>query len=71
MSANNTTPPDNVTPLRAARKCAICNKPASQKFHPFCSARCANIDLNRWLSGAYIIAVSDDEQEDEQSEQDE
>jgi len=60
-----------VIPLRPARKCAICRKPASQKFHPFCSSRCANIDLNRWLSGAYIIPVSENEEEDENPERDE
>ncbi len=68
MSGNNA---NNVTPLRAARKCPVCQKPASQKFHPFCSARCANIDLNRWLNGAYIIPASEDEEEDEQPGQDE
>ncbi len=62
---------NNVTPLRPARKCAICNKPARQKFHPFCSARCANIDLNRWLSGTYVIPSSEDEEDDELPEQDE
>jgi endogenous inhibitor of DNA gyrase (YacG/DUF329 family) len=30
-------------------------------FTPFCSKRCANIDLNRWLSGAYAIAAVEDE----------
>jgi len=62
---------NKVIPMRQVRKCAICNKPASQKFHPFCSARCANIDLNRWLSGAYVIPSSEDEEEDEEPVQDE
>ncbi|AEQ50448.1 hypothetical protein KKY_405 [Pelagibacterium halotolerans B2] len=26
-----------------------------QQFHPFCSARCADVDLNRWLKGNYVI----------------
>jgi len=59
----------NVTPFRPARKCAICNKPASQKFHPFCSARCANVDLNRWLSSAYVIPASELEEEDDRPDQ--
>lgn len=47
--------PDNVVKLRPARPCPVCGKPASQADHPFCSPRCADIDLNRWLSGAYVI----------------
>lgn len=36
--------------------CAICEKnPATPKFHPFCSARCADVDLGRWLKGNYVI----------------
>jgi endogenous inhibitor of DNA gyrase (YacG/DUF329 family) len=37
------------------RGCAICGKPQTEKFRPFCSARCADIDLNRWLKGGYAI----------------
>ena len=40
---------------RPIRPCPICGKPSVEKFHPFCSARCADVDLNRWLSGAYVI----------------
>ena len=48
-------PKDNVIKLKPVRPCPICGKPSAQAFHPFCSARCADIDLNRWLSGAYVI----------------
>ena len=41
--------------------CPICKKIAVQKFQPFCSKRCADIDLGRWLKGSYIIAGSDSE----------
>lgn len=57
-----------------AKTCPICGKPSSDKFRPFCSARCADIDLNRWLSGAYVIpadADKDDEEGPEQPEDDE
>lgn len=37
------------------RPCPICGKPAVQRFKPFCSARCADIDLGRWLKGSYVI----------------
>ena len=35
--------------------CPICGKPSVPDYRPFCSKRCADIDLNRWLSGAYVI----------------
>ncbi|MCF8474414.1 MAG: DNA gyrase inhibitor YacG [Emcibacter sp.] len=36
--------------------CPICKKhPAEPKFHPFCSARCADVDLGRWFKGSYAI----------------
>lgn len=40
----------------AAGKCPICGKPTQHAVRPFCSARCADIDLGRWVSGAYVIA---------------
>ena len=35
--------------------CPICGKPADVKVKPFCSARCRQVDLNRWLSESYRI----------------
>jgi endogenous inhibitor of DNA gyrase (YacG/DUF329 family) len=35
--------------------CPICGKPAAGGSKPFCSKRCADIDLNRWLKGSYSI----------------
>jgi uncharacterized protein len=37
--------------------CPICGKTAVQRFRPFCSRRCADVDLNRWLSGVYAVPV--------------
>ena len=48
----------------ATKSCPICSKPAVEKFGPFCSRRCANVDLNRWLSGVYAVPVKDEEDED-------
>jgi uncharacterized protein len=39
----------------SARKCPTCGKPMVEHFHPFCSKRCADIDLGRWLKGGYAI----------------
>jgi uncharacterized protein len=47
------------------RACPICGKPAAMQFRPFCSRRCADVDLNRWLSGVYAIPVAEDERENE------
>jgi endogenous inhibitor of DNA gyrase (YacG/DUF329 family) len=44
--------------------CPICGKPEDAAYHPFCSKRCADIDLNRWLSGIYAIPVKQEEDED-------
>ncbi|HET6375840.1 MAG TPA: DNA gyrase inhibitor YacG [Methylocella sp.] len=37
------------------RPCPVCGKPAVFAFRPFCSKRCADIDLHRWLGGVYAI----------------
>jgi uncharacterized protein len=49
--------------------CPICGRPVEQKFRPFCSRRCADVDLNRWLSGVYVVPVTEDEEEDERREE--
>ena len=54
--------------------CPICQKPADPKYRPFCSSRCADIDLARWLRGDYIIpgsAVEEEESPDREGEQSE
>ncbi|WP_317993764.1 DNA gyrase inhibitor YacG [Bartonella gliris] len=43
------------SPLRPPHPCPICGQMAQQNSYPFCSTRCRAIDLNRWLSGAYIL----------------
>ena len=48
--------------LKPRRPCPICSKPSLQKFHPFCSARCSQIDLNRWLGGNYAIPAVENEE---------
>jgi len=49
----------------ATSKCPICGKPADAVLRPFCSKRCADVDLHRWLSGVYVVPVTEDEEEDE------
>jgi len=46
------------------RNCPICKRSSDDEFRPFCSKRCAELDLAQWLKGAYAIpAVGQDEQE--------
>ena len=50
---------------RAAAPCAICGKPQKPENKPFCSPRCADIDLGRWLDEAYAVPEKKPEDEDE------
>ena len=45
--------------------CPICSKPTETQYRPFCSARCADIDLGRWLGGTYRIASEDADEREE------
>jgi endogenous inhibitor of DNA gyrase (YacG/DUF329 family) len=50
---------------RPPRPCPICGKPASSQSAPFCSERCRDVDLNRWLSGRYAIPGKPEEDGDD------
>ncbi len=39
--------------------CPICDKPTEKAFRPFCSRRCADVDLAKWFSGSYAIPSPD------------
>jgi endogenous inhibitor of DNA gyrase (YacG/DUF329 family) len=52
------------SPARTVRPCPECGKPSSEASYPFCSKRCADVDLNRWLSGSYSVPVVELEPED-------
>jgi endogenous inhibitor of DNA gyrase (YacG/DUF329 family) len=55
---------DAVHEKASSKSCPICGKPLDEKYRPFCSKRCADVDLNRWLSGVYAVPVKEDEDED-------
>jgi endogenous inhibitor of DNA gyrase (YacG/DUF329 family) len=42
-----------------AASCPICGKPATQQQRPFCSKRCRDIDLGRWLRGVYRVETDE------------
>lgn len=48
-----------------AARCPICARPTDVTYRPFCSKRCADVDLARWLQGSYVVAGgSSDSDED-------
>ncbi len=55
------TEPDRPTP---SRSCPICGRPAVPERRPFCSSRCAEIDLGRWLKGVYHVPGKEESDED-------
>ena len=52
-------------------KCPICHKVVTEgKYKPFCSKRCADIDLGHWLDGSYAVPAQElDEKDYEELEQ--
>jgi uncharacterized protein len=48
------------------KPCPVCGKPADPATLPFCSKRCRDVDLNRWLSGTYVIPGRPTDSEDEE-----
>jgi endogenous inhibitor of DNA gyrase (YacG/DUF329 family) len=61
---------DRPPPVTPVRSCPICGKPAAAAAAPFCSARCADVDLHRWLNGSYALPAApaaEDGDEDEEA----
>ena len=48
--------------------CPICQRDSDAKYRPFCSNRCAKVDLGRWLTGGYAIPATEVEQDDTSSD---
>lgn len=55
-------------PKPKARACPICGKPRDSRYDPFCSKRCADVDLHRWLKGGYVIPGPEAGKSDEEDE---
>jgi uncharacterized protein len=60
---------DNLTPDPSpaergagSSRCPVCGKAAAPASRPFCSGRCADVDLQRWLAGAYVVPAAEDEE---------
>ncbi len=67
MSGTDDTPPADAPRPFVSKPCAICGKPSTERYRPFCCKRCADVDLHRWMTGAYAIPVTEDEDEDGES----
>ena len=52
-------PSAKVVPLKS-RRCPMCRRPAVARYRPFCSRRCADLDLGSWLNEDYRIASSEE-----------
>jgi len=50
------------------KPCPTCGKPSAERFRPFCSARCKDVDLHRWFSGAYAIPAAESADDSEEQE---
>jgi len=55
--------PPKTAPGKPEKPCPICGKPGSPASRPFCSERCRDVDLNRWLSNSYAIPAARDDDE--------
>jgi endogenous inhibitor of DNA gyrase (YacG/DUF329 family) len=43
--------------------CPICDKKTDPKYRPFCSKRCADVDLGKWLNGSYAIPAGETDED--------
>ncbi len=50
----------NILPLKKKQKCPSCKKIAKEPFMPFCSKKCANLDLMKWLNDEYQLNIKTD-----------
>jgi len=50
--------PAQPTAQHPKKRCLICGKESQKAYHPFCSKRCADIDLGRWLNEDYSLPAA-------------
>jgi len=50
-------------------RCPTCGQPSEPKFRPFCSDRCKQLDLARWLNESYRVPVIEEDDEPEEAEE--
>jgi len=52
-------------PARPGPKCPVCGRPREDRWRPFCSKRCADVDLGRWMTGRYAVPADEPPPEEE------
>jgi uncharacterized protein len=62
---------DPAYPAPVPSPCPICGKPAVARHAPFCSARCGQVDLGRWLNGRYVVETDQPAEIDERLQDEE
>ncbi|MEM1191986.1 MAG: DNA gyrase inhibitor YacG [Pseudomonadota bacterium] len=60
MSVRKSAKPDIKKAVKRA-PCPTCQEVSCAEYAPFCSKRCADVDLHRWLSGGYAIPAEEDD----------
>ena len=55
-------------PRASGPRCPICKQPAAESHKPFCSKRCADIDLHRWLAGVYSVPTTEKPEDENEKE---
>ena len=61
--------PVNENDLSPPAPCPTCGKPSVHAHRPFCSPRCADVDLQRWLTERYAIPITEEEEDDPEGEE--
>jgi uncharacterized protein len=59
---------DNGKKRAAEGACPICGRLRTAQYHPFCSRRCADVDLHRWLTGGYVLGGREEAEEGQTSD---
>lgn len=68
MTQSDKPAPASAPVLRAVRteaKCPVCDRPCDPKYRPFCTKRCADIDLGRWLKEGYRVPTAEGPSDEE------
>lgn len=60
-SANNENDASPEKPVAKLAPCPICKKLSVAEYEPFCSKRCADVDLHRWFTGGYGIPATEED----------
>ena len=69
MPAKKDARTDDLVPMDG-HACPICSKPTIVRYRPFCSKRCADVDLQRWFTGGYAVPVVEEDRSIDDGDED-